>query len=206
MSILLEVRHDPDAQPAERAAAERLAALSERLLAELSPQDVEELVDSVGAVVAGGELDVAEGQLEGIVAGGLEPPERTRLAFEGLVRDARRRRELLEDAITAPDAARLIGARSRQAPHDRRRAGRLLAVLEAGSWRFPLWQFDPEREAGTVAGLDEVLAAMSGLDHYSQLLWLSAPKPELDGRTPIELLRSGESRLVRDLALGAGFD
>jgi Protein of unknown function (DUF2384) len=192
--------------PERHAAAQALAGLAEELLTELEPGEVSALVERIH------ELSEREGEtsldrdLEAIVGPRLESGERVRLAFEALLRGVERRRELLADTVTAPGAARLIGAETRQAPHDRLRAGRLLAVYDRGAWRFPIWQFDPEAPEGVIDGLAAVLSELSELDHYRRLQWLRTPQPDLEGRTPVEALRDGDARLVvmqaREAALG----
>jgi hypothetical protein len=192
--------------PERRAAAEALAGLAGELLSELEPGEVTELVEHARELGEPRERGPLDADLDALVGPPLEPGERARLAFEGLLRGVERRRELLAETVTAPEAARLIGAKSRQAPHDRLRANRLLAVYDRGAWRFPLWQFDPAGPGGVIEGLPAALAELSSLDPYRRLQWLETPQPDLDGRSPVEALRDGEARFVamqaREAALG----
>ncbi len=117
--------------------------------------------------------------------------ERARVHFLSLLDRFEARSRLLADALTAPQVARLLGS-SRQTPLSRAQAGTLFAVYDRGAWRFPGWQFDPEGPDDVIAGLPEVLEALAGLSPFAELVWLSRANPVLDGRTPIEALRSGE--------------
>jgi hypothetical protein len=188
---------DPERlDPERRAAAEALTRLAEEMLAELEPGEVSWLVEGTRELIGSAGQPSLDPELETIVGPPLESGERVRLAFEGVLRGVERRRQLLAATVTAPEAARLIGAKTRQAPHDRLRAGRLVAVYDRGAWRFPIWQFDPEGPEGVLDGLPAVLAELAELDPYRRLLWLSTPQPDLDGRTPVEALRDGDARLV----------
>ena len=66
------------------------------------------------------------------------------------------RQRLLADSLTAPEVARRLGV-TRQTPHDRARAGTLLAVMDRGMLRFPAWQFDPAGPDGALPSLPEAL-------------------------------------------------
>ena len=111
------------------------------------------------------------------------------------------RRELLRDCYTSSQVAALLGT-SRQTPHDRLRARTLLAVQERGRYCFPKWQFDPAGPEGVVAGLPAVLRALD-VPALSQVSWLRTPSPYLDGRTPLDALRQGETARV-DAARAVG--
>src|SRR5438067_274553 len=70
--------------------------------------------------------------------------EQALVAFRSLLQLFEARRALLEqDTITAPQVAELLGV-SRQTPLNRVREKTLVAVLDRGVWRFPLWQFDAD--------------------------------------------------------------
>jgi hypothetical protein len=108
------------------------------------------------------------------------------------------RRRLLEDALTAPQVADVLGI-SRQAAASRAESGSLLAVLDRGAYRFPRWQFDPRGPDGVIAGLREVLEALEPQPAFSKLVFLTRPNETLDEREPVDLLRRGE----RDRVLAA---
>lgn len=63
--------------------------------------------------------------------------ERIRLESDALLRGIADRRRLLRDAVTAGEAGRILG-RTRQAVHDRVKAGTLLAINDSGALRMPI--------------------------------------------------------------------
>lgn len=127
------------------------------------------------------------------------PEERAKVHFLSLLDRFTVRGRLLEDSLTAPQVARLLGC-SRQTPLTRLEAGSLLAVYDRGAWRFPAWQFDPEGPDGVVARLSGVLLALDGLSPFAKLVWFTRPNPYLEGRPPIEALRAGEVERVEQEA------
>lgn len=128
------------------------------------------------------------------------PEERAKAHFLSLLDRFTARGRLLEDSLTAPQVARLLGS-SRQTPLTRLEAGSLLAVYDRGAWRFPAWQFDPEGPDGVVAGLSEVLRALGDLSPFAKLVWFTRANPYLEGRPPIEALRAGDVERVEQEAL-----
>jgi excisionase family DNA binding protein len=124
------------------------------------------------------------------------------LAFRSLLQFFATRRDLLEDALTAPQAAKLLGV-SRQTPLNRVRDNTLLAVLDRGAYRFPFWQFDPQGEGGVLPGLSRVLEALEPQQPFAKLVWLRRPNPTLEGREPLDLLRDRELEPVLDAAHAA---
>ena len=128
--------------------------------------------------------------------------ERVALASVAQTRGFARRKALLEGALTAPEVARLLGT-SRQTPHDRVKSKTLLAVPDGGAARFPLWQFDSAGPHGVVAGLPEVLRALT-VPPYSQAAWLTKPNAQFQERTPLEELKRGRVRRVTEAARSAG--
>jgi Protein of unknown function (DUF2384) len=124
------------------------------------------------------------------------------LAFRSLLQFFATRRDLLEDALTAPQAAKLLGV-SRQTPLNRVRDNTLLAVLDRGAYRFPIWQFDPQGEGGVLPGLSRVLDALEPQQPFAKLVWLRRPNPTLEGREPLDLLRDRELEPVLDAAHAA---
>jgi Protein of unknown function (DUF2384) len=129
--------------------------------------------------------------------------EQVLVAFRSLLQLFEARRTLLdEDTITAPQVAELLGV-SRQTPLNRVRDKTLVAVLDRGAWRFPLWQFDAEGPDGVLGGLPKVLKALEPQPQFAKLAWLRRANPTLGGREPVELLREGEVAPVLGAARAA---
>jgi hypothetical protein len=128
--------------------------------------------------------------------------EQALLAFRSLLQFFATRRDLLEDALTAPQAAKLLGV-SRQTPLNRVRDNTLLAVLDRGAYRFPTWQFDPQGEGGVLPGFSRILDALEPQQPFAKLVWLRRPNPTLEGREPLDLLRDRELEPVLDAARAA---
>lgn len=108
------------------------------------------------------------------------------------------REQLLRDSISVAEAAELTG-RSRQVLERQRRSGRLLALRRRNQWRYPRWQFDPDASGGVVSGLTEVLESL-GLSPVGTAYWLSQPREELGGKSPIVLLHQRRTEPVLALA------
>ncbi|WP_017318272.1 hypothetical protein [Mastigocladopsis repens] len=101
------------------------------------------------------------------------------------------RQELLKDSFSASEVAKLLGAKSRQTPHDRRKNNSLVAVEDNGVWKFPRWQFDPHGSDGVIDGLPDVLKALK-VPALSQISWLNRRNPALNGLTPVQALKHGQ--------------
>lgn len=117
------------------------------------------------------------------------------------VDEFRVRQRLLADSLTAPEVARLLGV-TRQTPHDRAHAGRLLAVMDRGMLRFPAWQFDPAGSDGVLPDLPEVIRALGAMPPLSKIGWMTSPKTLLPD-SPVEILRRGSPRERREVVLAA---
>ena len=128
--------------------------------------------------------------------------EKLELELDSLFSYFQRRRELLENSLTASEVADLLGI-SRQTPHDRLKNRTLLGVLDRGAYRFPIWQFDAEGPDGVIEGFPEVLRALNVSD-FAKLSWLVRPNPILDGLTPIAALKKGLKERVIQEAVGVG--
>ena len=108
------------------------------------------------------------------------------------------RSRLLRTCVSAEEAGRL-SHRSRQAVERQRRSGRLLALRVGRRWRYPSWQFDIDGPGGLVPRLAEVVASLH-LSPAGAAYWLTQPRPELAGETPIQSLRNRNSTPVLRLA------
>lgn len=118
-------------------------------------------------------------------------------AIDKLDQDFALRHGMLEGALTASQVITLLECKSRQTPHDRRRAGSLFAIQDNGVWKFPVWQFDAKGPDGVLKGLPEVLQALGSyvpLSEVEKAGFLTRSNPYLGGRTPLEALKSGSAR------------
>jgi hypothetical protein len=174
-------------------AAERLQAADRRLADVLPLREVDEMVAAAEAAAAAAD-DHAPTRVSPVTGEPLPAPqEMARVRRANLMRAFADRRALLADALSVSEVAALLGV-GRQTPHDRARAGTLLAVKENGKLLFPDWQFDPDGPDGVVAGLPDVLRAMSDrpISAVGRARWFLEPKSLSEGRTPLDALRSGD--------------
>lgn len=125
-----------------------------------------------------------------VVGKSYTPAEQLRLELKILEKSYEYRQELLADAVSSQDLARAIGT-TRQTVHNRMKQGKLLAVLDGGQYRFPIWQLDPKGPDGVLAGLPEVLKALQ-VSEFAKLSWLRNSNLVFDGSTPVEMLKRGE--------------
>lgn len=175
-------------------AAERLQA-ADRSLADVLPlREIDEMVAVAEAAVAAAASPA--GSRTSAVTGEELPAagEVAQVRRANLLRAFAERRRLLTGALSVGEVAELLGV-GRQTPHDRARAGTLLAVKENGRLVFPDWQFDPDGPDGVVAGLPEVLRVLAErpISPLGRVRWFLEPKLLMAGRTPLEALRAGEA-------------
>ncbi|HEX8081710.1 MAG TPA: helix-turn-helix domain-containing protein [Jatrophihabitans sp.] len=73
--------------------------------------------------------------------------------------------------------------------------GDLVGFKSHGSWRIPLWQFEPDCERGVLPGVAALKRAWPGgvvsLSH-----WVTRPSADLDERTPRDALAAGQVKDV----------
>ncbi len=124
------------------------------------------------------------------------------LELANLERYYQRRRELLANSITTREVAKLIGCQAITTVHDRRKAGTLLGLKDNGVYKFPLWQFDPQGDDGVIDRLSELLKTLQ-ISNFAKLNWLSKPLRAMSGRTPVEILKSGNEKEIEDLIVEA---
>jgi hypothetical protein len=129
----------------------------------------------------------------------------THLAVEDPLATARLRgveqqRKLLEQSggvLRAEEVANLLGL-SRQAVDKRRRRGRLIGLKRGKrGYVYPVWQFEG---GATLPHLEEVLDALRDYDPWMQLAFFINLNDRLENRSPLEMLRSGESDRVLEAA------
>lgn len=123
-----------------------------------------------------------------------------RLAASVLRDDAanRRWRAQIGPTLTQAAVAELLGM-SPQGVSKRAVAGDLLRLTHRdGRPVYPTFQFDGR---GVLGGLATVLSVVGEVDDMlTATAWLTAPKPALDGVSPVEALRAGRVDAVVDAA------
>jgi Protein of unknown function (DUF2384) len=203
MAVTVKIEPEAELTPRERREVVADLNLFIALRSLLSRRDLQTLRQELANVVVD-EAHSSESREIHPVTG--EPTasasEQALLAFRSLLQFFEARRDLLDGALTAPQAAELLGV-SRQTPLNRVRDNTLLGVLDRGAYRFPVWQFDPQGEDGVLPGLPDVLAALEPQQPFAKLVWLRRPNPTLAGREPLDLLREREAEPVMDAAHAA---
>jgi hypothetical protein len=120
------------------------------------------------------------------------------------IRGIEAKRRLIEEhggTLTAEHVAQHLGI-TRQAVEKRRRAGKLIALtMGRHGYRYPVWQLT---KSGVLPGFDKVLAALASHDEWMQTAFFVGANPRLGGRTPIEMLKTGELESVLDAAEAYG--
>jgi len=95
--------------------------------------------------------------------------------------------------LSASEVAKARGL-SQQAIYKQRKSRKLFSVPYAGEEKYPAVQFD--REGRPLPGLSAVLAALNLDGPWGTLDFLLSPDTELDGLSPIEILRDHPERLA----------
>ena len=171
----------------------------EASLAEASTEHLQQIVESLKPKV----IDPEKRALAKKIAGkDYSEGNLAVLELANLKRYYQRRHELLANSITTPEVAKLIGCQAITTVHDRRKAGTLLGLKDNGIYKFPLWQFDPEGDDGVIDRLPELLKTLQ-ISDFAKLNWLSKPLRAFEGRTPVEVLKSGNDRDVEELLVEA---
>lgn len=198
----------PPAQRQEEQALRRFVLAStvhilQHVLEQATPDDLQAASRILTRVMPPAE-ESAQGVPVQRLTGGrtYSPLEQVALETANLQRLFDTRHALLSGAVSASEAARLLGV-SRQTVYERARKGTLLAVEEGGARRFLAWQFDPEGPGGVVAGMPDVLRALP-VSAFARALWLTRPSPTFEGRTPLETLKAGERERVLEAAAAVG--
>ncbi len=109
-----------------------------------------------------------------------------------------RRAELRGRALTTPEVVALIASMSdRKAVDRRRQRGTLLGIRSGNATLHPDWQFD-RRTGETRPGLDRVLGALRDVttDPWVADALATRARPELDGRSVVQLLADGHAALA----------
>ena len=124
-----------------------------------------------------------------------------------LARNVEHRQNLLQQAggaLSAEEAGHTLGI-TRQAVDKRRRAHTLLAVREGSDWRYPACQF---HQGESLPGIADVVQGFAEAGPWAALDFLLASDTVIEGRTPLQVLQSGDRdavlRLIR-ASQGDGF-
>lgn len=163
---------------------ERLVATTDeqhlqKLAAALEPQPVSAESTALARKIAGKDY-VSGSSLE--------------LELANLHRYYQRRRELLANSLTLTEVAALL-AETTDKVLERLETNSLIGMKDGGTYKFPIWQFDPEGNYGVIEGLPEVLAALH-VSNLTRLNWLSKPHRAFARQTPLSLLKQGEIEAV----------
>ncbi len=171
----------------------------EASISEASPEHLQKIVDALKPKV----IDPEKKALAKKIAGDdYSEGNLAVLELANLEQYYQRRRELLENSITTPEVAKLIGCQAITTVHDRRKAGTLLGLKDNGVYKFPLWQFDPEGDDGVIDRLPELLKTLQ-ISDFGKLNWLSKPLRAFEDRTPVEILKGGNEEDLEDLIVEA---
>ena len=112
---------------------------------------------------------------------------------------ARARDGAPERVLTSGELAARTGLRSRETVHNWRRKGRIVSWQNARrGCVFPAEQLDGRNRP--LPGLDRVAGLFA--DGSAAWIWLTTPRPSLDGAPPLALLARGEVERVAEAASG----
>jgi hypothetical protein len=122
---------------------------------------------------------------------------------EAKLRGQRMRKELLEaeGGVLGPEEVGNLLGIQRQSVDKRRKAGTLLALELGNRFVFPAWQIEGNR---TVPHLEEVLAALNNQDEWRKLSFFVNGNIRLDGKSPLEVMRTGKYEDVLKAARSLG--
>ncbi len=112
---------------------------------------------------------------------------------------ARTREGAAEALLSSDELAARVGLKTRQSVHDWLKKGRIVGWQGARRGHvFPEGQID--ERGRPLEGLDRVVGMFG--DGYAAWVWLTTPRPSLDGAMPLTLLAGGEIDRVAKAAEG----
>lgn len=155
-----------------------------------------------GALASPGSEEAITEMIERIVLARSEESPLVRARLRGV----HRRLELLQAEggwVSAEVAARLLDI-ERASVDKRRERGTILALPKSGEYVYPVWQFDGSTRDGLLPGFKGVLASFGVESPWMRAEFMLAHQEELGGARPIDALRSGEVKKVRQLAASYG--
>jgi hypothetical protein len=190
-SLILNTHADPNSL--QGAFLRRAISALERISANASSRALSEALAAPTDAGSVAQL-LSHSELIGTAVTDLDP------LVPALARNVEHRQRLLKLAggvVSAEEAGRILGI-TRQAVDKRRRSNAILAVREGSDWRYPACQFG---EGEVIFGIADVLRGFASSGPWVTLDFLLAPDTALGGRSPLEMLRSGDFepvfRLVR---------
>lgn len=111
----------------------------------------------------------------------------------------RTRPDPMKSLLTSEQLAARVGLKTRQSVHNWLRKNRIVGWRGAKrGYVFPGNQFD--ERGRPLDGIERILPHFE--DGYAAWVWLTTPRPSLDGEEPLALLSRGESARVADAAEG----
>ena len=112
---------------------------------------------------------------------------------------ARTRQAGREVLLTSDQLAAHVGLKTRQSVHEWLRKGKIIGWRGAKrGYVFPAEQID--ESCRPLAGFDQVVPRFG--DGYAAWVWLTTPRPSLNGAKPLDLMRRGETERVTAAAKG----
>ncbi|MCY4376842.1 MAG: DUF2384 domain-containing protein [Spirochaetaceae bacterium] len=112
---------------------------------------------------------------------------------------ARTRQGGREALLTSDQLAARVGLKTRQSVHEWLRKGKIIGWRGAKrGYVFPAEQID--ERCRPLAGLDQIVPRFG--DGYAAWVWLTTPRPSLNGAKPLALMRRGETERVTAAAKG----
>ncbi|NGP09308.1 helix-turn-helix domain-containing protein [Rhodococcus sp. 14C212] len=122
------------------------------------------------------------------------PTQTAALEAENLQLQVDQRREQLAASFTRTQVADILGV-SKQTVSDMAADGRLVGLKDGREWRFPTWQFTPDRADPVLPDLDRLTRAFPG-GEVSLSRWMTRPNDTFAGRTPAQEMARDSDRVV----------
>jgi hypothetical protein len=121
------------------------------------------------------------------------PPASAELGYGAAVaRGAEARTRLFNHMLSSERVGNMLGV-TRETVNTRRKDGLLLGVTNGGrSFRYPAWQW----EESVAQAMPDLLRILKDLDPWAQYLFFTQANPLLDGRIPLDCIRSGDAGVM----------
>ncbi|NDV10163.1 helix-turn-helix domain-containing protein [Rhodococcus sp. IEGM 248] len=122
------------------------------------------------------------------------PAQTVTLEEENLQLQVDQRRAQLAASFTRTQVADILGV-SRQTVSDMAADGRLIGLKDGREWRFPTWQFTPDRADPVLPDLDRLTRAFPG-GEVSLSRWMTRPNTTFAGRTPAQEMARDSDHVI----------